>query len=263
MTRTVTVGLDGSPESRAAAEWAAREALLRGLPLKVLHVRVPLPEPMAQAPLLGPETGQDWTQGVPGEAADGLRLRHPGIEVVTDQVTGDPARALAEAADGSELLALGSRGFGGVGGFMVGSVSLSVITHTARPVVLVRAGQLAQARYALTSSGTTAPRASLLTDAGALTGLDALLTGVPAEVRTAFSRTVLGPLLDGRPPVAALLTTLETFLACDGSWARTAQALHLHVNTVHYRMQRIERLTGRDLSRLGDRLDLWAALLCR
>ncbi|MGN5378039.1 PucR family transcriptional regulator [Streptomyces lasalocidi] len=60
-----------------------------------------------------------------------------------------------------------------------------------------------------------------------------------------------------------LLATLETFLACDGSWARTAQALHLHVNTVHYRMERIERLTGRDLSRLRDRLDLRAALLCR
>ncbi|MGW4910838.1 PucR family transcriptional regulator [Streptomyces sp. NPDC004270] len=60
-----------------------------------------------------------------------------------------------------------------------------------------------------------------------------------------------------------LLSTLETFLACDGSWARTAEALHLHVNTVHYRMQRVEHFTGRDLSRLSDRLDLWAALMCR
>ncbi|MER5859196.1 helix-turn-helix domain-containing protein [Streptomyces sp900105245] len=77
-------------------------------------------------------------------------------------------------------------------------------------------------------------------------------------------RQGLGPLLEtGRPPIAALLDTLETFLACDGSWARTAQALHLRVNTVHYRVERIERLTGRDLSRLTDRLDLWAALLCR
>ncbi|MGW0883394.1 PucR family transcriptional regulator [Streptomyces sp. NPDC002671] len=125
-------------------------------------------------------------------------------------------------------------------------------------------GALAQARYALSSARTSAPDASLLTDATALTSLDALLTGVPADVRAAYSRTVLGPLLDtGRPSIAALLSTLETFLACDGSWARTAQALHLHVNTVHYRADRIERLTGRDLSRLRDRLDLWAALLCR
>ncbi len=38
MPRTVTVGLDGSPESRAAADWAAREAKLRGLPLKLVNV---------------------------------------------------------------------------------------------------------------------------------------------------------------------------------------------------------------------------------
>ncbi|MFI2205172.1 PucR family transcriptional regulator [Streptomyces sp. NPDC020192] len=126
------------------------------------------------------------------------------------------------------------------------------------------AGALAHARYALTSARTTAPDASRLTDARSLTTLDALLTGVPAEVRTAYARTVLGPLLEtGRPSTAVLLGTLETFLACDGSWARAAQALHLHVNTVHYRLERIERLTGRDLSRLRDRLDLWAALLCR
>ncbi|MGI5405718.1 PucR family transcriptional regulator [Streptomyces chartreusis] len=126
------------------------------------------------------------------------------------------------------------------------------------------AGALAEARYALASARSTAPDASLLTDATAFTGLDTLLTGVPAEVRTAYSHTVLGSLIDtGNTSAAPLLHTLRTFLACDGSWARTAEALHLHVNTVHYRIQRIEHFTGRDLSRLADRLDLWAALLCR
>lgn len=125
-------------------------------------------------------------------------------------------------------------------------------------------GALEQARYALASARTTGPDASVLTDAASLTGLDTLLTGIPAEVRAAFSRTVLGGLLDPRSASATvLLETLETFLRCDGSWARTAEALHLHVNTVHYRIGRIEHFTGRDLSRLHDRLDLRAALLCR
>ncbi|MFH8336489.1 PucR family transcriptional regulator [Streptomyces sp. AM6-12] len=125
-------------------------------------------------------------------------------------------------------------------------------------------GCLAQARYALTSARTTAPGTSALTDATTLTTLGTLLTGVPAEVRTAFSSTLLGPLLDpANASAAALLTTLEVFLAYDGSWARTAEALHVHVNTVHYRIQRIEHLTGRVLSRLRDRLDLCAALACR
>ncbi|MFD6921955.1 helix-turn-helix domain-containing protein [Streptomyces sp. NPDC059944] len=125
-------------------------------------------------------------------------------------------------------------------------------------------GALAQARYALASARTTSPDASALVDAASLTGLGTLLTGIPAEVRTAFSRTVLGPLFEaGNVSSAALLETLEIFLACDGSWSRTAEALHLHVNTVHYRVQRVEHFTGRDLSSLYDRLDLRAALLCR
>jgi hypothetical protein len=133
---------------------------------------------------------------------------------------------------------------------------------TGAPVVAARElnGALAEARYALASARSTAAvGGSALTNAATLTGLDALLTGVPAEVRTAYSRTVLGELRSN----AVLLETLETFLACDGSWARTAEALHLHVNSVHYRIGRIEHFTGRDLSRLYDRLDLWAALLCR
>ncbi|MFG2436419.1 helix-turn-helix domain-containing protein [Streptomyces sp. NPDC048508] len=125
-------------------------------------------------------------------------------------------------------------------------------------------GALAQARYALASARATSPEASALIDAASLTGLGTLLTGIPAEVRTAFSRTVLGPLFEaGNASFAALLETLEIFLACDGSWSRTAEALHLHVNTVHYRVQRVEHFTGRDLSSLYDRLDLRAALLCR
>ncbi|WP_281156875.1 helix-turn-helix domain-containing protein [Streptomyces sp. HYC2] len=126
------------------------------------------------------------------------------------------------------------------------------------------AGALAEARYALASARSTAPDASLLTDVTTLSSVDQLLTGIPTEVRTAYRRTVLGPLLEtGSVSSAVLLHTLQTFLACDGSWARTAEALHLHVNTVHYRIQRIEHFSGRDLSRLTDRLDLWTALLCR
>ncbi|MEU1464263.1 universal stress protein [Streptomyces sp. NPDC005727] len=156
MPRTITVGLDGSPESRAAAEWAAREANPRGLPVKLVHVWQPLPEPMAQAPLLGAETRQYWTgQDESGasqaegwgnmlrEAAEGLRLRHPGLEVGTEQLTGRPAEVLAGIAEDAETLVLGSRGLGGVGGFLVGSVGLAVLTHTERPVVLVRAGEQA------------------------------------------------------------------------------------------------------------------------
>ncbi|MET8560826.1 universal stress protein [Streptomyces flaveolus] len=143
MPRTITVGLDGSPESRAAAEWAAREARLRGLPVKLVQVWEPVPEPVAQAPLLGAETRQHWTDRVPRETAEGLRLRHPGVEVITEHVTGRPAEALVRAARDAELLVLGSRGLSGIGGFLVGSVGLAVVAYAERPVVLIRAGEQA------------------------------------------------------------------------------------------------------------------------
>ncbi|MFF7167984.1 universal stress protein [Streptomyces pseudovenezuelae] len=143
MVRTVTAGLDGSRESRAAAEWAAREAGLLGLPLRLVHVWEPVPEPIAQAPLLGAETQQHWTERVPREAAEGIRLRHPGLDVSIGQLSGRPAEELLGAAKDAELLVLGSRGLSGIGGFMVGSVGLSVVAHAERPVVLVRADQQA------------------------------------------------------------------------------------------------------------------------
>ncbi|MCI3278215.1 universal stress protein [Streptomyces cylindrosporus] len=143
MVRTVVAGLDGSAESRAAVEWAAREAQLRDLPLNIVHVWEPVPEPMAQAPLVGAETQQHWTERIPRETAEGVRLRHPGLEVTMEQPSGRPADVLAETARDAELLVLGSRGLSGIGGFLVGSVGLGTIAHAERPVVLVRAGEQA------------------------------------------------------------------------------------------------------------------------
>ncbi|MGQ4483674.1 universal stress protein [Streptomyces sp. SAS_276] len=143
MVRSVVAGLDGSPESRAAAEWAAREAELRGLPLKIVHVWVPAPDPLAQAPLMGAETQQQWSERIPREAGEDLRRRHPGVDVTVERVSGAPSDALVKAAKDAELLVLGSRGLSGVGGFLVGSVGLSVVARAELPVVLVRADEQA------------------------------------------------------------------------------------------------------------------------
>lgn len=88
-----------------------------------------------------------------------------------------------------------------------------------------------------------------------------LLAAVPDDVRRTFATRVLGPVLeyDSRND-AGLLSTLSAFLSCDGSWSRTAEALHVHVNTVRYRIERVEALTGRSLARLEDRVDVFLAL---
>ncbi|WP_255953767.1 PucR family transcriptional regulator [Streptomyces odontomachi] len=88
-----------------------------------------------------------------------------------------------------------------------------------------------------------------------------LLPFVPDDVRRAFTARLLDPLRDyDRRHRAELVATLEAFLDSDGSWTRCATQLHLHVNTLRYRIGRIEQLTGRDLSRLEDKLDFFLAL---
>ena len=91
-----------------------------------------------------------------------------------------------------------------------------------------------------------------------------LLATVPASVLRSFRERLLGPLVayDDRHR-AELLPTLREFLACSGSWNACAAKMYVHVNTVRYRIRRIEELTGRDLSSLNDQVDFFLALRIR
>ncbi|WP_432138377.1 MULTISPECIES: universal stress protein [unclassified Streptomyces] len=128
MSRTVTVALDGSPESAAAAGWAAREAVLHTAPLRLVHVRE------------RPPSGADRDARMLTEAAAELARRHPGLDVAAEQVAGRPAQALSALARRSPVLVLGSRGRGRTAGYLLGSVAAAVVARAEQPVVLVRAG---------------------------------------------------------------------------------------------------------------------------
>lgn len=87
-----------------------------------------------------------------------------------------------------------------------------------------------------------------------------LLAAVPDDVRQSFRKRVLGPVQDYDSSHGAdLVRTLWTFLENSGSWTRCAKQLHVHVNTLRYRIQRIEQLTGRDLGRIDNRVDFYLA----
>ncbi|MFD5856842.1 universal stress protein [Streptomyces chartreusis] len=141
MSRTVIVGIDGSPESLAAAEWAAREALLRAVPLHVVHAGEQ--QPHAYAPFATEAValpGEDRSARMLHDAEVSLAYRHPGLGITAEQLAGQPATALSAAAREAEVLVLGSRGLGRASGRLFGSVALAVVGRTERPVVLVRAG---------------------------------------------------------------------------------------------------------------------------
>ncbi|MET9854525.1 universal stress protein [Streptomyces sp. NPDC006450] len=152
MSRTVVVGLDGSPASLAAAEWAAREARLRRLPLKLLHAVEYWAPPygyasLAGAPAPAPASTEYWGERIPREAFEQLTERHPGLEISTEQMDGQPLTVLADAAQEAEVLVLGSRGLGAMTAFLVGSVSQAVLAHAERPVVVVRTGSWMESAY--------------------------------------------------------------------------------------------------------------------
>ena len=91
-----------------------------------------------------------------------------------------------------------------------------------------------------------------------------LLASVAGSVLRSFRDRLLGPLLAyDEKHRAELLPTLREFLACSGSWNACAARMYVHVNTVRYRIRRIEELTGRDLSCLDDQVDFFLALRIR
>ncbi|WP_037676754.1 universal stress protein [Streptomyces griseus] len=137
MTRPITAGVDGTEESLAALAWAAREAVRRGLPLRVVHAWRFQPE---LAELADRAAQEQWMRDGTAEAVRTVVERHPGLDAATEVPEGAPVEALTAAAADAELLVLGSRGHGPVVGFLLGSVGRQVIAETTRPVVLVRAG---------------------------------------------------------------------------------------------------------------------------
>jgi sugar diacid utilization regulator len=90
-----------------------------------------------------------------------------------------------------------------------------------------------------------------------------LLAALGDANRAAFALEVLRPLIEyDTRHGAEFLGTLRTFLESNGAWQEAAKQLRVHPNTLRYRIQRIEEVTGRDLSTIGDRVDLYLALVC-
>ncbi|MBU3067582.1 helix-turn-helix domain-containing protein [Nocardia sp. NEAU-G5] len=129
---------------------------------------------------------------------------------------------------------------------------------TARDAATLTAA-LEQARHAARLASAQPARLAMITTAD-LDSHRLLLADVPADVRGAFRDRLLGPLhaYDAEHR-SELAHALRIFLDANGSRRATAQELHIHVSTLHYRIGRIEALTGRDLGTARDRVDLYLA----
>ena len=138
----IIVGIDGSPHSRQALEWAVKEAAVRHAPLTVLTVNqavagywtstVAYPEDM-QRTKEAREAAQVETDSVLKQVGEESRPS----SVTVQAVTGLPAEELLNAAADADMIVVGSRGAGGFKRLLLGSVSTQVTHHAHCPVVVI------------------------------------------------------------------------------------------------------------------------------
>jgi nucleotide-binding universal stress UspA family protein len=132
----IVVGVDGSDSSVDALRWASGQSEVTGATVEaVTGWSYP-----TQA-IMGPGTvGMDWAANAQALMNTALHQAfgddHPNVRTVV--VRGRPAQVLISAAQGADLLVVGSRGHGALAGMLLGSVSEDVAAHAPCPVVVIR-----------------------------------------------------------------------------------------------------------------------------
>ena len=173
----VVVGVDGSPESAAAARWAADEAARRHEDLQLIYSGF---LPVLGYPAMGYPIGfieQADQQGrdLLANTARELQARQPGLTMTTEQVQSDPRQALVDASRAASLTVLGNRGGGRLQDVLVGSVALHVAAHAYSPVAVIpkehqlRGGQIL---VAVDGSANSTAAIAFAFDEAAVRGVD-------------------------------------------------------------------------------------------
>ncbi|MET9502487.1 universal stress protein [Streptomyces sp. NPDC006622] len=149
MDLPIAVGVDGSEPSLRAVDWAADEAVLHGLPLRVVYASLwERYEGTSLAQDVGKPSEQVRAEDIVETAARRARRRRPDLEVFTDVLPEEPEYALVRESRSATLLVTGSRGRSGLAEALLGSVSLSVAGHAQCPMIVIRGNHDNEARTA-------------------------------------------------------------------------------------------------------------------
>lgn len=142
MLNRVVVGIDGSPGSTAALEFAAEHASRTAAALTVIFAWPTLSH--GRAALMGAPFENHFAEEmnsaerVLSEAVAGLGERYPDVEIDTEAIPVAPSRCLVDASEAASLLVVGSRGRGAFTGMLLGSTSQAVLHHGKCSVAVVR-----------------------------------------------------------------------------------------------------------------------------
>ncbi|TGD87945.1 universal stress protein [Mycolicibacterium sp. CH28] len=138
----ILVGVDGSPESKVAVDWAARDAAMRGAPLKLVYVLNPpvvmsFPEvPMPVGYLQWQDEEAQKTLESARTAVEEATKEHP-VEVTSEIVSGPPVPTLVDLSKDAQLVVVGCRGRGALARGLLGSVSTGLVHHAHSPVAII------------------------------------------------------------------------------------------------------------------------------
>jgi len=141
-TKPVIVGVDDSPPSRVAVDWAARDAARRGVPLKLVFVLQP-PVVMAFPDVPMPPSYLQWQEGQGAELLERslATVREAAgetpLEVTTEMVSGPAVPVLADLSSGAEMIVVGCHGRGALARTLLGSVSTGLVHHAHCPVAII------------------------------------------------------------------------------------------------------------------------------
>ena len=137
------VGVDGSASSERALRWALEEGEARSVPVTVLIVRSYDPIPLIVPGDVYVPSTQDELKASRTLAEELLAkavadLGHaPAVDVHVEARSGHPAATLLEASQSADHVVVGSRGAGGFGRLLLGSVSSQLVHHARCPVTVV------------------------------------------------------------------------------------------------------------------------------
>ncbi|HYB86743.1 MAG TPA: universal stress protein [Streptosporangiaceae bacterium] len=137
----IVVGVDGSPQSQAALDWALDEAVLRNAHLTALAVAPAVSGYWGIVSQTDPShEEQERVNRAAKEMVDKAAQRHGHQQVTVRTVAGVPADELIKASQDADLLVVSARGGGGFARLRMGSVSTQVTAHAHCPVVVVQSG---------------------------------------------------------------------------------------------------------------------------
>src|SRR5512139_3471825 len=139
----IVVAVDGSATSLAAAEWAARDAELRHLPLTVVHVLPPVDVgPWVDLPIPA-EYWLDRDRRADKIVATARQVMQDAVgnggELALEQrvLSGAIVPTLVDLSKDADLVVVGCRGLRGVRGLLLGSVSSGLVHHAHCPVAII------------------------------------------------------------------------------------------------------------------------------